>query len=181
MPGSCTLNPGMPEHLEFDHWVAFPVERVFEFFSNPENLERIMPASTNTRVESVRRVPPPIGAKPGNQKAAGVGSVILTSFRVVPCLPIRTRWIARITEFEWDRHFADTQEKGPFQRWHHRHEFLPESIAGVRGTRIRDIIDYEVGFGFLGVIAEKLFIAREMRRTFTGRQQVLPGLLESLP
>jgi ligand-binding SRPBCC domain-containing protein len=93
----------MSSHLEFTQWVPFPLERVFDFFSNPENLPRIMPAASGTRLIALHRQPPPVALSGTlNDKAAGIGSTIITSFRVFPPLPIRARWIARITEFEWN-------------------------------------------------------------------------------
>lgn len=168
----------MSSHLEFEQWVSFPVERVFAFFSNPENLPRIMPAATGTRLILLNRMPPP-GPPPGvsSEKAAGVGSTIVTSFRVFRFLPLRARWIARITEFEWQVYFADVQDSGPFKTWHHRHEFAAETREGVSGTQVRDVIDYEVGFGFVGAIVNALFVSRQMKSTFAQRQQVLPQLL----
>jgi ligand-binding SRPBCC domain-containing protein len=106
-----------------------------------------------------------------------VGTTIVTSFRVFPPLPFRARWIARITEFEWNHFFADVQEKGPFKDWHHRHDFLAQARDGVSGTLVRDVIDYEVGFGFPGAIANSLFVRRQMEGTFAGRRQRLPQLL----
>ena len=168
----------MPHHVQFEQWVPFPLERVFSFFSNPENLPRIMPAASGTKLIALNRVPaptPPAGA--ASDKAAGVGSTIVTSFRVFPFLPLRAQWIARITEFEWNHYFADVQDNGPFKRWHHRHEFQAETRDGVAGTLVRDVIDYEVGFGFLGRIPNALFIRRQMRSTFAQRQETLPKLL----
>src|SRR4029077_19823278 len=133
----------MPHHLEFEQWVPFPLELVFAFFSNPENLPRIMPAASATKLVAVNRVS-------AGDKAAGVGSTIVTSFRVFPFLPLRAQWIARITEFEWNHYFADVQDKGPFKSWRHRHEFMAETRDGIRGTLVRDVIDYEVGFGVPG-------------------------------
>jgi ligand-binding SRPBCC domain-containing protein len=168
----------MVSHLEFEEWVPFPIERVFAFFSNPENLPRIMPAASGTRVTAINRVPPPLskGANT-NDNAAGVGTTIVTSFRVFPFLPIRARWIARITEFEWNHHFADAQDQGPFRNWHHRHEFLEVDRNGVPGTLVRDRIDYEVGLSFVGAIADRLFVRRQMESTFAERQRRLPQLL----
>lgn len=164
--------------LQFEQWVPFPVERVFAFFSNPENLPRIMPASSGTKLIVLTRVPPPtppLGLT--NDKAAGVGSTIVTSFRVVPFLPLRARWIAHITEFEWNHYFADVQDQGPFQRWHHRHEFRPETREGVSGTLVRDVIEYEVGFGLFGALVNAIFVRRQTESTFAQRQQVLMELL----
>jgi ligand-binding SRPBCC domain-containing protein len=168
----------MASHLEFEKWVPFPIERVFAFFSNPENLPRVMPRASATKVITINRVsPPPPPAGTANDKAAGVGTTIVTAFRVVPALPFRTRWIARITEFEWNHFFADVQDRGPFKKWHHRHEFVAQVFDGVTGTLVRDVIDYEVGFGFAGVIANSLLVRRQMEATFAERQQRLPQLL----
>ena len=168
----------MTNHLEFEEWVPFPLERVFTFFSNPENLPRIMPAQSVTRIVALKSVPPlnlPAGILSG--MPSGVGSTIVTSFRVIPFLWIRQRWIARITEFEWNRYFADVQDEGPFKSWHHRHEFHSVERDGKAGTLVRDLIDYEVGYGFFGSIANALFVRRQMENTFAARQKKLPELL----
>ncbi len=164
----------MGGHLEFEQWVPFPVERVFQFFSNAENLPRIMPQDSATRLVALNLIPPP-GATDG--KMAGIGSRIVTSFRVFPRLPFRAQWIARITEFEWNHYFADVQDKGPFKLWHHRHELHSEAHQNISGTLVRDIIDYEVGLGWLGSMADAMFVRRQMQRVFAERQQKLPQLL----
>jgi ligand-binding SRPBCC domain-containing protein len=169
----------MVSHLEFEQWVPFPLQDVFAFFSNPENLPRIMPAASATRLVALNRMPP-TGRSNDNaagDKAAGVGTTIVTSFLVFPFLPIRARWIARITEFEWNHYFADVQDKGPFKNWHHRHEFVDETRGNVDGTLVRDVIDYEVGFGIVGSIGNALFLRRQMENTFAQRPETLPQLL----
>jgi ligand-binding SRPBCC domain-containing protein len=167
----------MPHHLEFEQWVPFPLERVFGFFSNPENLPRIMPASSGTKLVVLNRMPAPPPPGVTGDKAAGTGSTIVTSFQVFPFLPLRAKWVARITDFDWNHYFADVQEQGPFKSWHHRHEFRAETRGEIHGTIVRDVIDYEVGFGFLGAIANALFIRRQMERTFAERQKTLARLL----
>jgi ligand-binding SRPBCC domain-containing protein len=168
----------MVKHLEFEQWVPSSVERVFAFFSNPRNLPLIMPASTGTKLIVLNRIPPPPSASDlASCEAAGVGSTIVTSFRVFPSMPWRAQWVARITEFEWNRYFADVQDHGPFKSWHHRHEFLAETRGGISGTLVRDVIDYEIGLGFLGSIADALVVRRQMQSTFAQRQEALPKLL----
>lgn len=168
----------MGNQLEFEQWVAFPVARVFAFFSNPENLLRIMPAASQTRLIVLNRTPAPSTTlKVASDKAAGVGSTMVTSFRMFSFLPLRAQWVARITEFEWNDYVADVQDKGPFKSWHHRHEFLVDTREGISGTLVRDVIDYEVGFGFLGTIVDALFVRRQMESAFTQRQHILPKLL----
>jgi len=170
----------MIHHAQFEEWVPFPLEQVFLFFVNPENLPRIMPPARHTRIERLNLAPPtaPTAVTPAiTQPLAGVGSEIVTSFRIVSVLPLRAWWIARVTEFEWNHHFADIQGKGPFKSWHHRHEFEQAWREGVSGTVVRDRIEYEIGFGVLGAIAQKLFVGRQMACTFRHRQRVLESLL----
>ena len=162
--------------IQFEQWVPFPVEKVFLFFANPQNLPRIMPPATATRLVRLRLVSPP-GAAADGPALAGVGSQIVTSFRVSPYLFVRAEWIAEITEFEWNHHFADDQRRGPFKSFHHRHELTAENRDGVSGTRVRDVITYDVGFGAVGRLADKVFVRRQMERTFTYRQQALEKLL----
>ena len=92
----------MTRQLQFADWVPFPVTRVFAFFSNPENLPGLMPPETQTRIERLQLIAPPLSPAedaPSNRRAAGVGSTITTSFRPFKFLPIRRQWIAAITEF----------------------------------------------------------------------------------
>lgn len=158
------------------------VERVFLFFANPGNLPRIMPPQTGTEILRVKLLPPPGTAGEtatitDREPLAGIGSEIVTSFRVVPFLPLRARWVAQITEFEWNHHFADVQKQGPFQRFQHRHEFTVEVRHSVSGTLVRDVVEYEIGYGFLGALAQKLFVRRQLQSTFAYRQKALEKLL----
>jgi ligand-binding SRPBCC domain-containing protein len=172
----------MTHHIQFEQWVPVPIDRVFLFFADPQNLPRIMPPGTGTEVNHLKLVTPP-GLSPDSSTdtdrdaLAGAGSEIVTSFRVVPFLPFRAQWIALITEFEWNHHFADIQKKGPFRSFHHRHELVAEMRNGVTGTVVRDVIDYDVGFGWLGTLAQKFFIRRQLQRTFEYRQRALTKLL----
>src|ERR1035438_3262557 len=114
---------------------------------------------------------------------AGVGSEIVTSFRIFPWLPWRAEWVAQVVGFEWNHHFADVQKKGPFKSFHHRHEFAAVRRNGVNGTIVRDVIRYEVGFGICGKWAQNLLLIRKLKQTFEYRQMTLEKLLaqESQP
>src|ERR1700681_3930443 len=154
---------GFMTHLvQFEQWVPVPRERVFLFFANPSNLPRIMPPQTGTELVRLKLVPPSGIAEGGatitdRAPLAGAGSEIVTSFRVLPSLPFRAQWTAVITEFEWNHHFADLQKRGPFKSFHRRHELTEETRNRLRGTIVRDAIEYDVGFGWLGELAQRLF------------------------
>ena len=172
----------MSRRVQFEQWVPAPIESVFLFFANPANLPRIMPPQTGAQLVRLKLVPPPGFADertplPDRAPLAGVGSQIVTSFRLFPFLPFRAEWTAMITVFEWNRHFADIQEQGPFKSFHHRHEVREETRGQVKGTVVRDVIEYEVAFGWLGNLAQRLFIGAQLARTFEYRQRALETLL----
>lgn len=170
---------GMTYGIQFEQWVPIAIEKVFLFFTNPNNLPRIMPPDSGTELVALRLAHPPDSTPPvpNLDSLAGVGSEIVTSFRPISFLPFRAQWIALITEFEWNHHFADIQKQGPFKRFQHRHEFCSEARDGASGTTIRDVIEYDPGFGPLGQLAQKLFIAHSLKQTFEYRQRMLEKLL----
>ena len=138
-----------------------------------------MPPRTGTELVGLKLVPPPGTADELTERTAlaGVGSEIVTSFRLLPFFPFRAEWTALITEFEWNHHFADVQKQGPFKSFHHRHELAEETRNQVKGTVVRDVIEYDVGFGWLGELAQSLFIRRQLEGTFAYRQGALEKLL----
>jgi len=167
--------------FESEQWLAQPVEKVFAFFSDPYNLPRIMPPAMDAKLLNLKLVSPETGSRTGGHtvdaNVAGAGTEMLLSFRVLPGLPWRGRWVARITECEINHFFTDLQVKGPFKCWHHRHEFVSQARDGVPGTLIRDVVEYEVGFGPLGTLADRLFVRGQLRRTFAWRQRAVKELL----
>jgi len=167
----------MTQRIRFEQWVPVPVSRVFRFFSDSRNLPRIMPPRLGAELVSIALVLPP-GAQPSSGEA-GTGTEIRVSVKLVPPLPFRTEWLARIVEYERDHHFADIQARGPFRRREHRHEFEAREQDGQAGTVVRDRLEYDVGLGALGKLAEKLFVGRQMARTFAHRQRTLDALLAS--
>jgi ligand-binding SRPBCC domain-containing protein len=172
----------MLHHFETEHWLRVPIERVFLFFGNPANLPRIMPPSTGAQLVRLSLVSPP-GTQPASatltdqEPIAGVGSEIVVSIRVLPFLPIRMHWVSEITEFEWNHHFADIQKKGPFKSFQHRHELRAER----GGTIVRDAIDYDLGFGCLGTLANTLFTRPLLRKMFQYRQEAAERVLTTSP
>jgi ligand-binding SRPBCC domain-containing protein len=168
--------------VQFEQWVPVALERVFLFFANPGNLPRIMPPQTGTELVRLELISPPrVAAETATimdrSPLAGAGSEIVTSFRVVPFLPFRAQWTALIIEFEWNHHFADVQKQGPFKSFHHRHELREETRNQVKGTVVRDVVEYDVGFGWLGELAQRLFVRRQLQGTFAYRQRALEKLL----
>jgi ligand-binding SRPBCC domain-containing protein len=168
----------MPHVLETEQWVAAPLERVFRFFSDPRNLSVISPPSNGAKLTALRLVSPNLPLVAGVERMAGVRSEITISFRLLPYFPLRGSWTARIIEFEWLHHFRDVQVRGPFEMFDHKHSFREEIRNGRTGTAIHDRVDYEVGIGPLGVIANALLVRMLLTQMFRYRHAATARKLE---
>ncbi len=161
-----------------EEWVSASLEQVFGFFADPRNLPLISQPRAGARLVSLTLRPPLDGTN--MEFMAGPGSEIVISVRMLPWLPFRTRWTARITEFEYGiRYFRDEQVSGPFRLWRHQHEFEPVERSGYAGTVVRDRVEYEVGYGPLGAVAEILFVRRILKQMFAWRYGATERLLST--
>jgi ligand-binding SRPBCC domain-containing protein len=166
----------MRHHFQAEQWLPYPREKVFAFFANPANLPPLMPRWQDARVEMVECVPPPLACA-ASGFAAGKGSLITISFRVIPIFPLRLRWDAYIAEFRWNDFFCDEQRRGPFKYFRHCHRTREEVREGIAGTVVTDAVEYELPLGLLGELANALAIKRQIRGLFAYRQRMLPVLL----
>lgn len=83
------------------------------------------------------------------------------------------RMTSRITSLEAPHGFVDEQVRGPFARFHHRHRFEPSAT----GTRMVDEITFRAPFGPLGRLAERVALARHLRRLIVERNASLAAEL----
>jgi ligand-binding SRPBCC domain-containing protein len=154
----------MRHTFQSEQWVPYPRERVFAFFADPANLPPLMPRWQHAQVAQA-------------PDAAGEGSLITISFRPVPLFPLRLEWDALITEFRWNDFFCDEQRRGPFQYFRHCHRLREER----NGTVVTDDVEYELPFGVLGDVANRVMMKRQIRLLFRHRQKMLPMLLAAAP
>lgn len=135
---------GVRQRFDTEQWLPFPVGVVFGFFADPRNLPPLMPAWQRARIEEVTLVPP--AGRPAGVDGvfAGDGTRLLITARVGPGVPVRVPWLARIEDFRWSEGFCDVQVKGPFAYWRHCHSVREEDRGGVRGTVVRDAVEYEL-------------------------------------
>ncbi|MCB0727279.1 MAG: SRPBCC family protein, partial [Ignavibacteriae bacterium] len=88
---------------------------------------------------------------------------------------LKNKWLIRLTEFKENSQITDTQISGPFKSWVHEHIF--EEAAGK--TRMTDKIRYELPFGILGKLADKILVNKMIGKQFEFRHKVTKSLLES--
>lgn len=102
-----------------------PDQEAFAYHERPGALQRLIPPWQQVSVEH----------SDGSLKP---GSTVILRLNVGP---VKLRWVAEHTEYDPPRLFADTQRRGPFKSWNHRHQFQP---AGETGCLLRDEVDYEL-------------------------------------
>jgi ligand-binding SRPBCC domain-containing protein len=141
-------------HFHSEQWIGRPVQEVFAFFSDANNLEAITPRQLNFRILT----PGPI------RLAAGARIDYQLKLYGIPL-----KWATLIESWAPPREFVDVQLRGPYRVWRHTHRFLAEG----GGTRIVDDVEYELPLGPLGRLVEALWTRREVDRIFGYRTEVI--------
>ena len=126
------------------------------FFSNPKNLSKITPKEMGFVVLTQN-----------TEKAIYEGMEI--DYTVSPLFGIPMKWKTRILKVDFQKNFTDFQAKGPYKLWNHYHEFIPNE----NGVLMKDTVDYELPFGFLGRIAHAVVIKNKLKTIFDFRFEVL--------
>ena len=97
---------------------------------------------------------------------------MIIGYKVSPMFGIKTTWVTEITHVVENKYFVDEQRVGPYKMWHHQH--MVESTP--KGTLMTDIVSYQPPFGFLGNIANALFIRGKLNEIFDYRTKILNEL-----
>jgi len=89
-------------------------------------------------------------------------------------LYVRLRFTSKITRFEPPRLFVDEMLDGPFHRFRHLHEFHAVSS----GTLMVDVLTFSSPLGWLGRVADQLFIKGYLTRLLLERDRYLKEAAE---
>lgn len=82
---------------------------------------------------------------------------------------------SKITEFKYPNFFSDEMVKGAFKSFKHEHHFKNHK----NGTLMIDYFDYQSPFGFLGKIADSLFLKKYMTDLLAKRNTTIQQFAES--
>ena len=132
------------------------IETAWEFFSSPHNLSKITPSDMGFTVTS------DLGDEP-------IYEGMEIDYIVSPLLKIPMKWKTIIAKVEFQKNFTDLQAKGPYKYWSHFHELEVND----KGVLVKDTVNYEMPFGFLGTIAHTLFVKSKLNSIFNYRYQFL--------
>ncbi|KMQ69309.1 SRPBCC domain-containing protein [Chryseobacterium sp. FH2] len=132
------------------------IETAWKFFSSADNLSEITPEDMDfvvlTKLEDDT-----------------IYEGMLIDYYVSPLFGVKMKWQTQIIHVDFQKSFIDFQQKGPYQLWQHHHEF----IENENGVLMKDTVDYELPFGFLGEIAHSLFVKKKLEHIFNYRFKIL--------
>lgn len=132
------------------------LEEVWEFFSWPENLNKITPESMLFEILTDLT---DVAMYPG----------MIIQYKISPFLGIKMDWVTEITQVRENQFFIDEQRFGPYAFWHHQHHFERTS----EGVLMTDILHYKIPYGPIGSIANGLFVEKMVDKIFSYRKSVI--------
>lgn len=147
----------MPQLL-YTQFIPADPTTVWAFFATPRNLNELTPPGLKFRILS--ELP--------ERMYAGQ----LIEYRISPLPGVWLRWLTEIRQVREGVFFVDEQRAGPYRLWYHEHHFEPAP----GGVKMTDRVTYEVGWGPVGWLAEKLWVRRQLGRIFAYRRQRVAAL-----
>ena len=142
--------------LHTEQKIPASLDEVWDFISSPKNLKEITPEYMGFDITSENL---PDKMYPG----------MIIKYKVSPLPGLKMTWVTEITHVREKSYFVDEQRVGPYSIWHHEHKIQP--IEG--GVLMNDIITYKPPLGFLGAIANSIFIKKQLDVIFEYRKQAL--------
>jgi ligand-binding SRPBCC domain-containing protein len=139
--------------------IPVSLDKAWDFFSNPANLQAITPDNMGFKVISKHH---------GDTMYAGQ----IIEYTVKPVLGIPIYWMTEITQVKDKQFFIDEQRFGPYSLWHHQHHF--KAIDG--GVEMTDIVHYKNPLGLLGRLANSFFVKKKLHGIFSYRFQKVEEL-----
>jgi ligand-binding SRPBCC domain-containing protein len=137
--------------LRTETTVPLDIKRVFAFFADARNLNRITPPWLHFTMKT--------------DGSSAMRPGLLLDYRI-RLLLIPIHWQTEITVWDPPVRFVDEQRRGPYRWWVHTHTFT----AVEEGTRVEDEVLYNPRGGALTNI---LFVKRSLRRIFRYRHRAL--------
>lgn len=138
-------------------WLPIPVEKAFQFFCDPVNLQKI--------------TPPELDFSLREQFSGQMGEGVEIAYRMrLWGVPIT--WQSRIEDWRPNQSFTDTALKSPYRLWHHRHFLVPDRD----GTTMIDLVNYALPVWPFGELAHPI-VRRQLRRIFDYRETTVQQLL----
>jgi ligand-binding SRPBCC domain-containing protein len=140
--------------LERKQFLPISLNEGWNFFSNPENLNKITPD---------------MGFVVTNNPPENIYSGLIITYIIKPLAGFPLNWVTEITHVEKPNYFVDEQRFGPYKFWHHTHRF----IEVIDGIEMIDTVYYGIHFGFFGQLFEPIIVKPKLEQIFNFRYNAL--------
>ena len=147
--------------LETVQYINATLDECWDFFSSPQNLQKITPLDMGFQIVDF------------DGRKAYPGQVI--QYKVSPLLGIKLSWMTIITAVKDKSYFIDEQRFGPYTLWHHKHFFE----ATENGVKMTDVVHYALPLGFLGRIMNTLVVKSKLKEIFSYREKAVDELFNT--
>lgn len=143
-------------HLFFEQKIPQSLDTLWDFISDPMNLKLITPPDLAMEILS-HNLPPQI--HPG----------LIISYSIKPLAGIKMLWLTEIKHLKEKEYFVDEQRAGPYKMWHHLHKLTRFDNY----VLMSDVVTYRPPYGFIGSMANSMFIRNKLKDIFEYRRAVL--------
>ena len=146
-------------HLHKEQQLNCDMDKAWDFFSTPKNLDRLTPKSVGFKITHC------------SSESMHEGQIIAYKIKVAPMIWVS--WLTEISRVE-DRHmFVDNQLSGPYKVWHHTHSF----VENENGVLMSDDVAYVMPFGIIGTIVHAILVRRKLDHIFNERRRLVEEIL----
>ena len=143
-----------------EHWLPLPIDKVFNFFKEPKNLEQITPGYLKFKVL--------------NQSSDSIEEGTKINYKL-SLHGIPMWWQSKLVDWKPNQKFSDTQTHGPYNHWYHTHEF--EEKEG--GTLIRDHVKYNLPLGIPGDCVAGSWVQKDLENIFDYRRKKIEKIFKN--
>ena len=147
--------------LKYTTIIDADLERVWSFFSNPNNLEELTPRNMKFEIKNT------------DETSMYAGKII--SYSITPLASIPMTWVTEITQYKEKEYFIDEQRFGPYKFWHHLHKFIEEEGK----TKMIDEISFAYYGGLIGDLIQHSLITKRIKDIFKYRTKIISNLFQS--
>ncbi len=139
------------ERLEFEQFIPLNLQDAWTYFSSPKNLNEITPDDLSFQILT------------SDIEQMYLGQII--EYKISPFSGFSLPWVTEITHLKETEFFVDEQRFGPYEFWHHRHQF--KSVEG--GVLMKDLLHYRLPFGVVGKLVDRLVVKKKVMSIFQHR------------
>ncbi len=143
-------------------FLPIDINKAWDFFSSPHNLPLITPPELDFKILTEL-----------NKEEIFEGQLI--DYTVTPLFGIPLRWQTRIDKMKKENFFIDSQIKGPYKLWEHKHYFTKYR----NGVLMKDEVNYQLPLGFIGRMMHAILVRKKIENIFAYRRQKLEKIFIS--